>query len=261
MSRASCIAIVLGCFPAAIHFSDKLGAQTYMPVVVDDFERVRDKDVGEKQEVMDGQQKLLEQRYDLSDTPSGTMMSAGRKAVQSGIRVKLNESVTWEQLLSQSPQTIREQDIFPAGFRPLPHAKHSTGGMVFPKVQIEKIAEAEHRDLLRFDVDFDLPNHLTPEYPPPMYLTTHPGVDLSNGEVVTIKNYYRLLKGKVTPVQMEGMRLLLTPFPQQQFNQTEDRKVAQPELGVSCLDCHVNGHTNATFHLNPDTRPQQNAFG
>ena len=78
--------------------------------------------------------------------------------------------------------------------------------------------------------------------------------------MLTIKNYYRLLEGKITPVQMEGMRLLLTPFPQQQFNQTSDRKVASAQLGVSCLDCHVNGHTNATFHLNPDTRPQQNRF-
>src|SRR5690606_23509392 len=58
----------------------------------------------------------------------------------------------------------------------------------------------------------------------------------------------------------EGLRLLLTPFPQQQFNQTDDRKVEEAELGVTCLDCHVNGHTNATFHLNPDTRPQQNRF-
>ena len=43
--------------------------------------------------------------------------------------------------------------------------------------------------------------------------------------MLSIKNYYRLMKGKLTPVQMEGLRLLLTPFPQQQFNQTEDRKV------------------------------------
>ena len=83
---------------------------------------------------------------------------------------------------------------------------------------------------------------------------------MTQGEVLTIKNYYRLLFGKVTPVQMEGMRLLLTPFPQQQFNQTEDRKVKDATLGVSCLDCHTNGHTNATFHLNPDTRPQANRF-
>jgi cytochrome c peroxidase len=84
--------------------------------------------------------------------------------------------------------------------------------------------------------------------------------DVSNGEVLTIKNYYRLMYGKLTPVQLEGLRLLLTPFPQQQFNQTEDRKVAEASLGVACLDCHTNGHTNATFHLNPDTRPQPFRF-
>jgi cytochrome c peroxidase len=56
---------------------------------------------------------------------------------------------------------------------------------------------------------------------------------------------------------MEGLRLLLTPNPQQQFNQTEDRKVAEPSLGVTCFDCHTNGHTNGTFHENPDTRPQE----
>jgi cytochrome c peroxidase len=66
--------------------------------------------------------------------------------------------------------------------------------------------------------------------------------------------------GILTPVQMEGLRLLLTPFPQQQFNQTEDRKTARPSLGVACLDCHANGHTNGTFHLNPDTRPQNARF-
>jgi len=63
------------------------------------------------------------------------------------------------------------------------------------------------------------------------------------------------MEGILTPVQMEGLRLLLTPFPQQQFNQTTDRKVDEASLGVSCLDCHANGHTNGAFHLNPDTRP------
>jgi cytochrome c peroxidase len=56
------------------------------------------------------------------------------------------------------------------------------------------------------------------------------------------------------------LRQLLTPFPQQQFNQTHDRKVAEPSLGVTCLDCHVNGHTNAAFHLTPDVRPQMSRF-
>jgi cytochrome c peroxidase len=147
------------------------------------------------------------------------------------------------------------------GFRPLPHAKHPTGGMVFPKQQIDEIKKLESRDLARFDVDFDFPDHLTPEFPPPIFLTTRPDLgDVSQGKLLSIMNYYEMFKGILTPVQMEGLRLLLTPFPQQQFNQTEDRKVRAPSLGVSCLDCHANFLTNAAFHLNPDTRPQQARF-
>src|SRR5690606_15763343 len=147
------------------------------------------------------------------------------KAVQEGVRVKLPNGVTWAQLLAMSPGDIRTRNVLPMGFRPLPHAKHATGGMVFPQQQVDQIRDAEGRDLARFDIEFDLPEHLTPEFPPPLFLTTRPELgDVSEGELLTIKNYYRILHGKVTPVQMEGMRLLLTPFPQQQFNQTEDRK-------------------------------------
>ncbi len=238
------------------------GDNTYMPVVpTQTFQQVYDQDVADKPKVMAAQEKLLNERYDLSNNPSDVKQSAGRKAVQQGVRVKLQGGVTWDELAKMSPEEIKKQNLFPMGFRPLPHAKHPTGGQVFPQDQIDAIAKAEQRDLSRFDVDFDLPDHLTPEYPPPIFLTTRPDLgDVSQGEVLTIKNYYRLLYGKVTPVQMEGMRLLLTPFPQQQFNQTEDRKVKDPSLGVTCLDCHVNGHTNATFHLNPDTRPQSARF-
>jgi cytochrome c peroxidase len=61
-------------------------------------------------------------------------------------------------------------------------------------------------------------------------------------------------------VQLDGLRLLVTPLPQEEFNPTDDRKTAQPSLGVTCLDCHVNGHTTAQFHLNPDDRPQHRRF-
>ena len=49
----------------------------------------------------------------------------------------------------------------------------------------------------------------------------------------------------------------MTPFAQQQFNQTEGRRTLKPHRGVTCFDCHVNGHTNAATHLAPDVRPQQ----
>jgi cytochrome c peroxidase len=51
--------------------------------------------------------------------------------------------------------------------------------------------------------------------------------------------------------------MLLTPFPQEEFNPTDDRKSREPSLGVTCLDCHVNGHTTGQFHLNPDMRPEE----
>ena len=61
----------------------------------------------------------------------------------------------------------------------------------------------------------------------------------------------------MNPKQLEGLRLLLTPFPQQQFNATDDRRSLKPSQGVACFDCHVNGHTNAATHLVGDIRPQE----
>lgn len=230
--------------------------KTYIPVVTPDFETMKEQDVKAKPQVMKEQQELLERRYDLSDKKSDVMMSGGRKAVQAGVRVKLDDGVTWEQLAEMSADDIKEKDMFPKGFLPLPHAKHETGGQVIPQNQIDEIKRLESRDLKRFDVDFDLPDHLTPEFPPPIFLSSRPDLgDVSQGKLLSTKNYFDIMDGILTPVQMEGLRLLLTPFPQQQFNQTADRKVDEPTLGISCLDCHTNGHTNAAFHLNPDTRP------
>jgi cytochrome c peroxidase len=156
-----------------------------------------------------------------------------------------------------SPEDIKEKKLFPQGFLPLPHVKHESGGQVFPQAHIDAMAKLEARDLERFDVDFDLPQHMLPEFPPPIFLVNRPDLgDVSQGKVLSIKNYYEIFNGILTPVQLDGLRQLLTPFPQQQFNQTHDRKVNTPQLGVSCLDCHTNGHTNAAFHLTPDVRPQ-----
>ena len=83
---------------------------------------------------------------------------------------------------------------------------------------------------------------------------------MSQGKLLTIRNFYQIMVGLLTPVQMEGLRLLLTPFPQEEFNQTEDRKVLEQSHGVTCLDCHQNFHTNAAFHLTPDMRPQAARF-
>jgi cytochrome c peroxidase len=223
---------------------------------------VKRNDEAAKPGVMQRQQGLLRDRYDLADRPiAGVKMSGGRKAVQGGVRVKLKSGTSWEDLARLAPEEIRNRDLLPAGFRPLPHVKQLTGGQVFPQNQIDSIRDFEQRDLKRFDVDFDLPDHLTPEFPSPIFLTTRPELgDVSGGKLLTIRSYYNMMVGILTPVQIEGLRLLLTPFPQEEFNQTEDRKVAEPSLGVACLDCHANFNTNAAFHLTPDVRPQAARF-
>jgi cytochrome c peroxidase len=235
---------------------------TYRPLPTLPFSEVKAADEAQKPQVMQRQSNLLNQRYDLSNRPiPGVMMSGGSKPVQGGARVKLPEGVTWDNLAAMSPDEIRQRGLFPAGFLPLPHVKQATGGQVFPDRQIDEIQRQEARDLRRFDAAFDLPDHVTPEFPPPIFLTTHPHLgDVSRGQLLTIKNFYELMNGIITPVQMEGLRLLLTPFPQEEFNQTEDRKVAQQSLGVTCLDCHSNFHSNGAFHLTPDIRPQAARF-
>jgi cytochrome c peroxidase len=232
---------------------------SYAPVdIQEDFASIMSRLKAEKPEVMKRQADLLNERYDLADRPAKDVTMSRGKAVQEGVRAKLPKGVTWEELASMSPEEIREKNLFPKAFFPLPHPKHAEGGMVFPKFHIDEIKKQEARDLTRFDIDFDLPDRFLPEFPAPVYLTTRPDLgDVSKGKVLTIDNYYELLNGVLNPKQLEGLRLLLTPFPQQQFNVTEDRRSARPSRGVACFDCHVNGHTNAATHLVGDIRPQE----
>jgi cytochrome c peroxidase len=243
--------------------SDPLPADTtYRPLPARPLSAVRADDEAQKPQVMARHAELLNQRYELANNAiPGVMMSGGRKAVQAGVRVKLPPGATWDSLAAMSPDEIKQRGLLPAGFLPLPHVKQATGGQVFPERQIEVIRAQEARDLRRFDVNFDLPDHLIPEFPPPIFLTTQPYLgDVSRGQLLTIKNFYEIMNGIITPVQMEGLRLLLTPFPQEEFNQTEDRKVAEQSMGVTCLDCHANFHSNGAFHLTPDVRPQAGRF-
>jgi cytochrome c peroxidase len=259
----SCLALAAAAALAAAVQADPLPADmTYRPLPTQPFSDVKRMDEAAKPKVMQRQRALLESRYDLANKPlPGVMMSGGRRAVQGGVRVKLPAGMTWDKLASMSPAEIREKNLLPEGFKPLPHVKQATGGQVFPKHQIDVIAQQEQRDLRRFDVDFDLPDHFTPEFPAPIFLTTHPELgDVSRGQALTIRNFYEMMNGIITPVQMEGLRLLLTPFPQEEFNQTEDRKVAHQSMGVACLDCHTNFHSNGAFHLTPDVRPQAARF-
>ncbi len=235
------------------------GATSYSPVdIKEDFASTMARMKGAKAAVMKRQLDLLAARYDLADKPATGITMARGKPVQDGVRARLSPGVTWESLATMTPEQIREKDAFPKGFLPLPHPNHPEGGMLFPKFHILEVLKQEQRDLTRFDLDYDLPDHFLPEFPAPIFLTTRPDLgDVSKGKLVTIDNFYELFNGILNPKQLEGLRLLVTPFPQQQFNQTEDRRSERPSRGVTCFDCHANGHTNASTHLVGDIRPQE----
>jgi cytochrome c peroxidase len=249
---------VVGILAGALGVRAQGTASSYLPVTEEDFATVLARMRAGKAEVMKRQMDLLGARYDLSDRPAaGVTMSRG-KAVQDGVRVRLPAGATWDALGKMTPDEVRDKGLYPAGFMPLPHPNHPEGGMVFPLFEINEIKKQTGRDLTRFDLDFDLPDRFLPEFPAPIYLTTRPDLgDVSRGQLVTTDNYYQLFNGILNPKQLEGLRLLLTPFPQQQFNATADRRSEHPSLGVACFDCHQNGHTNGATHLVGDIRPQE----
>ena len=237
----------------------KKGDTSFAPVdQKEPFASVVSRMKADKPKVAKQHADLLNARYDLANRPAqGVTMFRG-KAVQQGPRAKLPAGVNWEALAKMTPEDVRAKSAWPAGFLPLPHPNHPEGGMLFPQFHIDEIKRQEGRDLTRFDLDFDLPDHFLPEFPPPMFLTTRPDLgDVSQGKLVTIMNFFELFNGILNPKQLEGLRLLVTPMPQQQFNQTDDRRTELAHRGVTCFECHVNGHTNAATHIVGDIRPQE----
>ena len=227
---------------------------SFMPVIEEPFEVVLARDKANKSRVMAAAMKLLETRYDLSRRVDPNVKMTRGKPIPVGPTARLKGGVSWEQLGRMSPEEIRAKDLFP--YLPLPHANHPVGGMVFPQMHIKLEPRLE-----RFDLDFDIPEHFLAEFPPPIFLTTRADLgDVSKGQLVTVNNFYELFNGILNPKQLDGLRLLVTQFPQQQFNATADRKTERKDgmQGVACLDCHVNGHTNGAFHLVGDIRPQEN---
>lgn len=252
------VAAAVSLIPMTVMTQEKPKPSSYLPVEdKEDFHTVMERMKAAKPGIMKRQMDLLAQRYDLSNRPAkGVTMFRG-KPVQEGTRIRLAQGMSWDRLAAMRPDEIREKDLFPAGFLPLPHPNHGEGGMLFPKFHIDEIKKQEGRDLTRFDLDFDLPDHFLPEFPAPIFLTTRPDLgDVSKGRLLTIDNFHDMFNGILNPKQIEGLRLLLTPFPQQQFNQTADRRTERPSRGVSCFECHANGHTNAGTHLVGDIRPQ-----
>ena len=179
----------------------------------------------------------LESRYDLNCNATGPI-------------AKLPPPVkSWEEYASLRPEQVRAAGAFP--YRPLDHPIHSTAHMLFPPSWTKVHPEHE-----RLDAGFDIPDCFLPPSPPPLYLTTHKELgDVTRGVEITYANYFNMFNGLLTAEQMEGLRLLVTPFQTTWFNITHHRVTAEPSQGVSCFSCHVNGHTNGAIELAPDSRP------
>jgi len=248
---AICILLVLATAAVIVQAQQGKVVSSYGPTNQDmTFDQIKAGRMAVKAARAKEHKEMLTSRYVLAKKTSPDVFMSGGKPIPVGPTANL-QGVTWEQLNTMSPEQIRDKGVFP--YKPLPFADHAEGGMLFPEMTTKPLAR-----LVRFDLDFDLPEHILPDPAPAIYLTTRPDLgDVSRGKIITIDNYFEIFNGILNPKQLEGLRLLVTQFPQQQFNATEDRRTDRPSLGVTCFDCHVNGHTNGANHLVGDIRPQE----
>ncbi|MCD8535328.1 MAG: hypothetical protein LR011_11310 [Verrucomicrobia bacterium] len=228
------------------------GSSTFSsPILPMRFEQWLEFHEKQKPQLMKDVRAYMGGRFDFSGKVlTHQWMSGGRKPVMAGPIARLPEEIpTFEDLAAMSPETIRAKDIFP--YKPLAHPLQTTAHMLFPDSWTA--AHPEHK---RIDVDMDFPDAYLPEFPPPLFLTTHKELgDISGGQEITFRNYFEIFDGLLTGEQMEGLKELLRPSPTTWFNQTTHRLTLAPSDGVACLDCHTNGHTNGAIELGPDSRP------
>ena len=219
------------------------------PVLPMRFEQWLDFHRKQKPKLMADVREYMNDRYDFSGQAIEGQFMSGGKPIMAGPVARLTAVKSFEELAAMKPEEIRKRDLFP--YKPLAHPLQSTAHMVFPRTWIE--AHPEHE---RIDVDMDIPEAYLPEFPPPLFLTTHKELgDVSGGREITLDNYYEIFDGLLSPEQMEGLKELLRPSPTTWFNHTDHRVTEKPSKGVACFDCHVNGHTNGAFELGPDSRP------
>lgn len=231
-------------------YGGRLGSSFGSPILPMPFDEWLSFNLERKPKLMRLVREYMASRYDFNgEVIAGHTMSGG-KAIMKGPVSRLPEGVaSFDELAQLSPEEIRERDLFP--YLPLAHPIATTAHMVFPQSWVK--AHPEHE---RIDVDLDIPEAYLPEFPAPMFLTTHKELgDVTGGREVTLGNYYEIFDGLLTPEQMEGLKELLRPTPTTWFNHTTHRITAEPNAGVACFSCHVNGHTNGAIELAPDSRP------
>ncbi len=246
------ILLVVG-VPLLVSAEEGKVVTSYGPTnMTETFEQIKAARMAVKAERAKEHTGMLNSRYTLPVKTSADVKMSGGKPIPVGPTAKLN-GVTWDELDKMTPEQIKDKGLFP--YKPLPFADHAEGGMLFPEMITKELPR-----LVRFDLDFDLPENILADPAPAIFLSTRPDLgDVAKGRLITVNNYYEIFNGLLNPKQLEGLRLLVTQFPQQQFNATEDRRTDRADgmLGVTCFDCHANGHTNGANHLVGDIRPQE----
>ena len=198
----------------------------------------------QKPELMADVRAYMDRRYHFhGGAIAGARMSGG-KPIMRGPVARLPGGVSsFEALARLSPGEINRRDLFP--YKPLAHPLQTTAHMLFPESWLA--VHPEHR---RMDVDMDLPDAYLPEYPPPLFLTTHKELgDVSGGREITLENYYDIFNGLLTGEQMEGLKELLRPTPTdgpvsltaRVVESSEDRATVEGTLfsaaGKACASC------------------------
>ena len=197
------------------------------------------------------QRKLLESRYNLEPKLDPTAKMSRGKPLVVGPTARLPKGMDWETLAAMSPEEIRRKDVFPYKALPHPVQGGGLGGQVFPQMQIKMFPRWSAT------TSSSTSRSIMPEFPPAMFLQNRPSS-------ATFPRRGRVDQQLLPPVQGHpDARAARRPTPAGDAvppgGVQSDRRPqeAEPSLGVTCLDCHVNGHTSGQFHINPDTRPEQ----
>lgn len=125
--------------------------------------------------------------------------------MQEKTRARLKELRILDKLAAFNLEEIREQDLWPAGFFPLPHHNQAEGGMFLPQFVINELKLQEGRDLTCHDPDF--------EYSAAIFPTMRPNLgDVFQRKIIPFKNnYHKVFEGILNPKQFEGLQQLRRP--------------------------------------------------
>ena len=169
-------------------------------------EEIMKKEMANKPAVMKAQQDLLERRYNLEPKlDPAAKMSRGKPLVV-GPTARLAARNDVGQNSRHDARADQAAGPVSVSVAPAPVAHKRRPG-VPENADRDVSAPGTFRRGLRSSRG--IPAGVSPA----IFLSNRPELgDVSRGEVVSINNFYRLFKDILTPVQLDGLRMLLTPF-------------------------------------------------